>query len=71
VHDVLRAEVRERLAPGVDAAAPCERDHLLGDRLDLLRLGRGRLDPPVLEQRAGEVGVERLPVRGVAAELPA
>jgi hypothetical protein len=37
----------------VQVAAAAERDHLLGDRLDGLRLRDGRLDPAVLDQRAG------------------
>src|SRR5688500_12449195 len=31
VHDVLRAQEGERLAAGVEIAAPPQRDHLLGD----------------------------------------
>src|SRR5436190_8857750 len=53
----------------MQVAAPAERDHPLGYRLDGLRLRDGRLDPPVLDQRTGEIGVERLPVRRIAAEL--
>src|SRR5439155_12954332 len=37
----------------------------------LLGLGRGRPDPAVLDQRARQVRVQRLAVRGVAAQLPA
>src|SRR5919202_3308088 len=69
VDDVLGAQVRDRLPARVDVAAPAEGDHLLGDRLDRLRLRLRRPDAPVLDQRAREVGVERLAVRGVAAEL--
>src|SRR6188472_1086044 len=69
VHDVLRAQERKRLPPRVHAAAPSERDHLLGDRLDLLGLRRGGLDAAVLDQRRREVRVQRLAVRGVAAQL--
>src|SRR5262249_41228606 len=50
-------------------AAPSERDHLLGERLHRLRLRLGRPDPAVLDQRAGQVRVERLAVRRVAPEL--
>src|SRR5580765_1533381 len=53
----------------MDAAATRERDHLLGDRLDLLGLRRGRLDAAVLDQRRRQVRVQRLAVRGVAAQL--
>src|SRR5262249_31611225 len=70
VDDVLRAQVGERLPPRVDVALAPERDHLLGDRAHLFRLGDGGLDAAVLEQRARQVGVQRLAVRGVAAQLP-
>src|SRR3989442_167093 len=60
---------RGRLPTCMEIAAVAERDHLLGERLDRLRLRLGRLDPAVLDQRAGEVRVQRLPVRRVAAEL--
>src|SRR6266498_138001 len=53
----------------MEVAALAERDHLFREGLDGLGLRLGRLDPAVLDQRAREVGVERLPVRGVAAEL--
>src|SRR5438477_11347062 len=69
VDNLLRAQVRERLPPCVEIAALAERDHLLGERLDRLRLRLRRLDPAVLDQRAGEIRVQRLAVRGVAAEL--
>src|SRR5581483_451514 len=51
--------------------APAEGDHPLCDRPHRLRLRHGRRDPTVLDQRARKVRVERLAVRGVAAELPA
>src|SRR6266540_7077357 len=53
----------------MEVAALAERDHLFREGLYVLGLRLGRLDPAVLDQRAREVGVERLPVRGVAAEL--
>src|SRR6266511_4735670 len=53
----------------MEVAALAERDHLFREGLDGLGLRLGRLDPAVLDQRAREVGVERLPVRGVAAEF--
>src|SRR3954463_12322424 len=67
--DLLRAQVRERLPPRMEVAAFAERDHLLGERLDRLRLRFRRLDPAVLDQRAREVRVQRLPMRRIAAEL--
>ena len=70
VRDLLGTEERDSLPVGGDVAALAERDHLLDDRADLLGLGLGGLDAPVLDQRRGEVGVERLPVRRVATELP-
>jgi hypothetical protein len=69
VDDLLGAEVRERLPSRGEVAAAAERDHLLGDRPHGLGLRLGRLDAAVLDQRPGEVGVERLPVRRVASEL--
>jgi hypothetical protein len=69
VHHVAGAQERRRLPARVQVAAAAERDHLLGDRLDRLRLRDRRLDPAVLDQRAGEVRVERLAVRRVAPEL--
>src|SRR4030095_11764606 len=69
VHDVLRAQLGERLAACVQVAPLAERDHLLRERLDGLGLRLGRLDPPVGDQRAREVRVERLPVRGIAPQL--
>ena len=69
MHDLLGAELGERLPAGVQVAAPAERDHLLRVRLHGLGLRLGRPDPAVLDQRAGEVRVERAPVRRVAAEL--
>src|SRR6478672_628426 len=69
VHGLLRPQDGERLPARVEVAAPAERDHLLGERLDRLRLRLSCLDPAVLEQRARQVGVERLAMRRVAAEL--
>ena len=69
VHDVARAQESRRLATCMQVAATPERDHLLGDRLHCFRLGDGRLDAAVLDQRTGKVRVERLAVRRVAAEL--
>src|SRR5262249_60782395 len=52
-----------------EVATPPERDHLPGARPHGLRLRFGGPDPAVLDERAGEVRVERLAVRRVAAEL--
>src|SRR4029079_5280567 len=46
-----------------------EGDELLGDRAQLLRLGLGRLDAAVLEEGAAHVGVQRLAMSRVAAQL--
>ena len=46
----------------VQIATLAESDELLGVGLDRLRLGFGGLDPAVLDQRAREVGIQRLPV---------
>jgi len=70
VRYVLRAQEGDGLAKRVEVAPLAERDHLLGDRANLLGLGLGRLDPAVLDQGARQVRVERLAVRRVAAELP-
>jgi hypothetical protein len=48
-----------------------ERDHLLDDRPYLLGLRLGGLDPAMLDQRARQVGIERLPMGRVAPKLPA
>ena len=69
VHDVVRAKRGERLPAGMEVAALAQRDHLLGERLDGLRLRLGRLDPAVLDQGAREVRVERLAMGGVPPEL--
>jgi hypothetical protein len=69
VHDVVGAERGKRLPPRVQVTALAERDQLLGERLHRLGLRFRRLDAAVLDQRAGEVGVEGFAVRGVAAEL--
>src|SRR4029079_1206698 len=69
VHRLLRAQDGERLPARVEIAAPAQRDHLLGERLDGFRLRLGRPDPAVLDQRARQVGVQRLAVCRVAAEL--
>src|SRR6266536_3793099 len=69
VHDVLRPKRRDRLAPGGEVTAATEGDHLLGERLDGFGLRLGRLDPAVLDQRTGEVRVERLAVGGVPPAL--
>ena len=69
VHDVVRAKRGERLPSGMEVAALAQGDHLLGERLDRLRLRLGRLDPAVLDQGACEIRVERLAVGGVPPEL--
>jgi hypothetical protein len=69
VHDVVGAKRGERLPAGMEIAALAQRDHLLGERLDRLRLGLGRLDPAVLDQGAREIRVERLAMGGVPPEL--
>src|SRR5207248_660964 len=69
VHHLLGAEHGERLTARVKVATPAERDHLLGEGLDGLRLRLGRPDPAVLDERARQVGVQRLAVRRIAAEL--
>ena len=65
VDDVVGAKRGERLSASMEVAALAQRDHLLGERLDCLRLGLRRLDPAVLDQGAREIRVERLAVGGV------
>src|SRR5215212_9598426 len=68
-HELVLAELGQRLAAGVQVAAPRERDQLLDLGLDRLRLRDGRLDPLVLDQLLREVREQRLAVRRVAREL--
>ena len=60
MHDIVRAKLGHREPACVEVASLAERDHLLGIRLDRLRLRLGRLDPAMLNQRACEIGVQRL-----------
>jgi hypothetical protein len=68
VHDALVAHDREHPATGVQVAALGEGDHPLGQRTQPLRLGLGRGDLVVLEQRRGEVRQDEPLVRRAAAE---
>ena len=65
----LVAELRDRLAAGMQVAALGERHQLLDDRPQLLRLGQRRDDLLVLDQRGGHVGEHRLAVARRAVEL--
>ena len=56
------AHLRDRLAAGVQVAALAERDELLHDRAQLLRLGQGGGDLLVLDQRGRHVGEHGLAV---------
>ena len=67
--ELVLAERRQRLAPGVQVAALGERDQLLDLGLDGLGLGLGRLDPLVLDDLLAEVAQQRLAVRGVRESL--
>src|SRR5580765_1376225 len=69
VDDVLRAQFRDRLAARREVAAPAERDHLLGQRLDGLRFRLGRPDSTVLDQRTRKVRVQSPAVSRVPSEL--
>src|SRR5690606_20538250 len=53
-------QLRRRQAAGVQIATLCERDQLLHDRAQFLRLGKGGLDLFVFDERTGHVGPERL-----------
>ena len=70
-HELVLAEVRERLPARVQVAPLAERDQLLDLGLHRLRLRLARLDPLVLDHLDAEVAEQRLAVRGVAAELVA
>ena len=59
------------LAAGMQVAALAQRDQLLDDRTQVLRLGQGGDDLLVLDQRGGHVGEHSLAVAGGSAELAA
>ena len=67
----LRAQEGNSLPLRRDVSPLPQRDHLLDDRPYLLGLRLGGLDPAVLDQRARQVGIERLPMGRVAPEFPA
>ena len=69
VDDVFERSAASACRAGMEVAALAQRDHLLGERLDRLRLGLGRLDAAVLDQGAREIRVERLAMGGVPPEL--
>jgi hypothetical protein len=46
-----------------------ERNELFSHRTEGFRLAEGGLDPPVLNETAGEVGEQRAAMRGGAFEL--
>ena len=55
-----RAGSRISLTAGVQAALLAERDQLLDDRTQVLRLGQRGRDLLVLDQRAGQIDEHRL-----------
>ena len=61
----------KRLAAGVQVAALAERDQLLDDRPQLLRLGQVVMICSCLISAAAMLREHRLAVGGGAAELPA
>jgi hypothetical protein len=61
--------VADRLTTSVQVALLAERDQLLDEGTELLRLGQGRGDLLVLDQRRGHVGEHRGPVGARTAEL--
>src|SRR5438132_3217797 len=69
--ELVLAEPRERLAPGVKVTALAERDQALQLGLHGLCLRLARLDALVLDDLAAEAAQERLSMRRVAAELVA
>src|ERR671915_1856901 len=68
MHDALVPDHREDLPPRVQVAAPGLGDQPLGQWTQPPRLGLGRLDAAVLEQRRGEVRQHQALVRRAAAE---
>ena len=69
-HGLIMDEA-ERLTPRVQVSTLCERDHLFGQRPDLLGLGRGSLYLFILEQRGNKRPEQLLPMPGVSPKLPA
>src|SRR5262249_23666461 len=63
------ADLGDRLAPSVQVAALAERDQLLDDRAQLLRLGQRGGDLLVLDQRGRHVGEHGAAMLGRAVEL--
>src|SRR5262249_53473690 len=71
VRDIGIAQEADRLTAGVQAAALAERDQLLDDRTQVLRLVQRGRDLLVLDESAGEIHEHRLAMLGGAVELPA
>src|SRR5580698_3392057 len=63
------AHLRDRLAARMQVAALAERDQLLDDRTQILRLGQRRGDLLVLDQRRAQVRQHRFAMIRAAAEL--
>src|SRR6185437_12314117 len=69
LHLGLVANLRDRLAAGMQVTALGERDQLLDDRPQFLGLGQRGHDLLVLDQRRRHVGEHRLAVAGSPVEL--
>src|SRR5580704_8226967 len=67
---ILVAHLRDRLAAHRKAALLAERDQLLHDRAQFLRLRQRGDDLLVLDQRRAHIGEHRLAMLGGAIELP-
>ena len=68
-HHILVGHHGQGAAPRRQGAGAGERDHALGQRAQLLRLGHRSDDPLVGEERAQLVAEQRLAVGGGAAQL--
>ena len=66
--DAFVADLGDHLTAGVQVAALAERDELLDDRTQVLRLRQRRDDLLVLDQRDGKVGEHRTAMACTAAE---
>jgi hypothetical protein len=64
------AQEADRLAAGVQAALLAERDQLLDDRTQVLRLVQRGRDLLVLDESTGEIHEHRLAMLRRAVELP-
>ncbi len=65
---LLVVEPRYCQAPGVQGVLLGQRDQLFDERADFLRLGDGRDDPVMREQRPGQIAHKRVAMAGAAVK---